>query len=1158
MKSPQTNRKNGGQGSLFNWRWLALLAVLGCLIMAGRATAGTLTVSSTVITVTNVIQPYGYGLGQSYNLSAEGDLDWAHWGTYLNSDYDHKAGVTPQIGNFSYSALGLGGWSTSDANCNWVDGTVDQVMPGTRGGVFINGPGTMSFDVTSSGVPEVLHVYTAPYANPQEFAAPGATMTFALSDSTPPVTISLEAMSRRSTVAFNAASGTTLTVTMNCPGAGRIGLIAASLSSADPLPLGVSQAQLGSGTGLKVGSTFYVQAIAHGTDINGGSAYAYQWQASFNGGSYADIAGATSWQLQTTAGVAGTYNYRVRVTLGANTVTSAPSATLTATAGTSALGATSAEIPAYTMPLFLATNVDLTAEGATDWAYWGFTAPGSYDSKGSSIGNYTQIGANAMKIVTSRTSFSWTDGTPTASSGGTTTNTAGMISTNGFQLNIPVTTTPQVLNVYVSANFAYAQVEASLANGSAPVFVDKPQTTLGTVRYTFGVAANAGTTLIIKVTNIGRQAIIGNGGSIALQAATLTPVPALSVGALVASPNTSVSVNQPMVVSPGAFNLQGMPPFSYVWLRDTGAGYVTQPNTTRSASFTAGSTAGTESWHVVVTNSQGSVTSAPVVITRIAGGILKRLDNSLIGITDMTQEGTIDWSTWNVSAVGDFYHKASGGSQIGPYILLGPDPSNERGGGTRIPMMWSDGTPVATGTNYWTARRNSNSGPLRGGYELDVAASTTSRILSVYIVSFQAPIHIEAYLDDNSGIKLVDEDIPVPDSGNSGSWKYSLQFAAANPGAHLIFRVWILPTGGNFQLLGATLSGLPALGGGTVVVSPSSTVAVGSTINLQAQGATGIPPLQYQWQLDSGAGYVNIPGATNASQLTTSGTATVGGKNYKVVVTDASGSVASTPVAVSVIAATSTLTGSYSVAISLQNGGRLTNNLTTEGVLDWAHWGFANVASYDVKSPVAGQISTNTFIGPFYDPVNNLIRRGGESSIFSWTDGTPTAAAFGDQSGIARSGNGLGSELTVPASAYEKVFNVYVMPRNVGAHMEAYLSDNSAPVFMDVTLKGPNYWGFRYSFRYSSPNPGAVLHVRFWQDDGYAAGFMSLYSASLAYANKLYIVPAGGGQVKVTWPAGGTLLQAPTVTGSWTTNSATSPYTFTPTGDQKYFRTQTP
>src|SRR5664279_869693 len=148
-------------------------------------------------------------------------------------------------------------------------------------------------------------------------------------------------------------------------------------------------------------------------------------------------------------------------------------------------------------------------------------------------------------------------------------------------------------------------------------------------------------------------------------------------------------------------------------------------------------------------------------------------------------------------------------------------------------MTWSDGTPVGAGTNYWTARRNSNSGPLQGGYELDVAAATTSRILSVYIVSFQAPIHIEAYLDDNSGINLVDEDIPIPDSSNSGSWKYSLQFAAANPGAHLIFRIWILPTGGNVSLLGATLYGLPALSAGTAVVSPSSTVAVGSTINLK-------------------------------------------------------------------------------------------------------------------------------------------------------------------------------------------------------------------------------------------------------------------------------------------------------------------------------------
>ena len=150
MKTTQTNLKNNGPCLPTPWRWTALFTVLACLIMAGGATAGTLSVSSTIITRSDAVQPYGYELGQSFNLSAEGDLDWAQWGTYLNTDYDHKAGVTPQIGNF-ISSNPLGTLSTAAADCSWVDGTVDQVMPTTRGGVWIAGPGTMSFDVACSG-----------------------------------------------------------------------------------------------------------------------------------------------------------------------------------------------------------------------------------------------------------------------------------------------------------------------------------------------------------------------------------------------------------------------------------------------------------------------------------------------------------------------------------------------------------------------------------------------------------------------------------------------------------------------------------------------------------------------------------------------------------------------------------------------------------------------------------------------------------------------------------------------------------------------------------------------------------------------------------------------------------------------------------------------
>jgi hypothetical protein len=118
-------------------------------------------------------------------------------------------------------------------------------------------------------------------------------------------------------------------------------------------------------------------------------------------------------------------------------------------------------------------------------------------------------------------------------------------------------------------------------------------------------------------------------------------------------------------------------------------------------------------------------------------------------------------------------------------------------------------------------------------------------------------------------------------------------------------------------------------------------------------------------------------------------------------------------------------------------------------------------------------------------------------------------------------------------------------------HVEAIMSDNSAPIFVDESFSGGNATARRYSFRYSSPTPGKHLIVRWWDAVG---ANITINAATLTYRpNNLQVQPVGGGQLRVTWPAG-TLLQAPTVTGPWTTNNATSPYTFTPTGSQKYFR----
>jgi hypothetical protein len=233
-------------------------------------------------------------------------------------------------------------------------------------------------------------------------------------------------------------------------------------------------------------------------------------------------------------------------------------------------------------------------------------------------------------------------------------------------------------------------------------------------------------------------------------------------------------------------------------------------------------------------------------------------------------------------------------------------------------------------------------------------------------------------------------------------------------------------------------------------------------------------------------------------------------------------------------------------------------NLSSEGLIDWANWGNGSFSAYEVKTPLASQISQYTFIGTWQR--SSSWNTTGMFTPWSWTNGTPDLTVTGSTSTIRReSALLLGWEITAPASTYEKVFNVYPSLFQCAVHVEAYLSDNSAPVFMDESFNGPNFQTRRYSFRYSSPNAGAILHVRYWGLGNGANGacYVPLSSATLTYGNIMKAVPAAGGQVTVTWPVG-TLLTAPAVTGPWTPSGATSPYTFTPTLAQQFFRTQTP
>jgi hypothetical protein len=338
---------------------------------------------------------------------------------------------------------------------------------------------------------------------------------------------------------------------------------------------------------------------------------------------------------------------------------------------------------------------------------------------------------------------------------------------------------------------------------------------------------------------------------------------------------------------------------------------------------------------------------------------------------------------------------------------------------------------------------------------------------------------------------------------------------------------------------------VPPLTAGLPVISPTNTVAVGSTIQIQ-ESVTGLAPLHYQWRLDSGSGFTNIP-SSDVSLLTT-GVGAVGSKNYKVVVSDLTGSVTSAPVTLTVTAATSTLVAS---STSVENASTI--DLSSEGVLDWAYWGLGGPSGFDQRDMVTYPIP-----GVAGNQITNFIPIGGETyfgfggaDTFTWTNGTPDATGS-TTAGIFVAGAGNGFEVDVAATSNERVLNIYVGLFFATMHFEAEMSDNSAPVFIDESFNGTFSIPLRrYSIKYSSPNPGAFLKVRYWMVTG---SNVTLTSATLTYgAVNLQVQPVGGGQLQVTWPVG-TLLEAPTITGPWTTNSATSPYTFTPTGSQKYFR----
>src|SRR5205807_10565226 len=105
---------------------------------------------------------YAEQLGDVYNLTAEGTLDWIHWGLNAPGDVNRKHDVQQQIHSFTLIGNGTVERDTQYPNAyTWSDGTPVMVAPSQQqAGVYVKGVSNgFTFSILASTTPRTLRVY---------------------------------------------------------------------------------------------------------------------------------------------------------------------------------------------------------------------------------------------------------------------------------------------------------------------------------------------------------------------------------------------------------------------------------------------------------------------------------------------------------------------------------------------------------------------------------------------------------------------------------------------------------------------------------------------------------------------------------------------------------------------------------------------------------------------------------------------------------------------------------------------------------------------------------------------------------------------------------------------------------------------------------------
>jgi hypothetical protein len=704
------------------------------------------------------------------DLSAEGTLDWAHWGLTSPTDFNHLNTTNQFIGEYTLIGSQFASQANSYPNgCSWTNGTPVANASGTTTAAYVTGVSNgFQIVVGADSSTRRLRLYLGALAGQAQFEAwlsSGGAASY--------LDTSLDSSGLTNGVYIvdfaGAATGQTLTVNFTLktaydPGSAAAVLQAADLAIKANLPPIVAFTDPTNEANYLVGSPLLLKATVSDPD---GSIAQVEF---FDGNNSLGMQASMPYQFNWTNAAVGMHSVTAVATdnLGAST-TSQPITVFVYTGLGMLTGAESAPTNA----------IDLAAEGIVDWAHWGLFTEISFDHKAGvaqQISDYSQIGGRqTYNFSDNFEGYFWTGGTPTASATNSHTGIYSVGLDTGFQITAPADTAVRTLRFYVGTFAARGHLQAYLNDFSAAAYVDSTLENLGngpSAVYTINYrAASPGSKLVLRYTVAESFDHFGN---VTLQAATLSGGNA-PPSAFIATPTNRTALIAPASVTlhAEASDVDGTIAKVEFYQGTTKIGQVT--NSPYNLLWT-NVPVGNYSLTVRATDNQNATfISSPVNLYVITGGgflsgVLAAPPSSM----DVSAEGTLDWGHWGLVRFNSFNHKV-GGTQVSDVSTIGTGNAS-RYSNNAVSFSWTNGTPVLA-TNTVTGIFMSGLGD---GFQFSVPADTTRKRLKISLGLFGAQGRFEASLSDFSAPPFIDNSLSRV-YGDSGG-VYTLDFSAASAG----------------------------------------------------------------------------------------------------------------------------------------------------------------------------------------------------------------------------------------------------------------------------------------------------------------------------------------------------------------------------------------